>query len=103
MPTCCFCEPELIYRWETFLQDVGEFMIYTTPTAIAVVLWKVFVTNRRNARGDITVLRLDESSLTYSPEVDFGPSPAIIILYVLTSLATFSLGVLAFEAVHTLT
>lgn len=92
----------MIYSLATFIEDVAEFTVYTTPAAIAVVLWKVFVTNRRIARGDITVLRLDQSSQTYSPEVDPAPSPAIIILYVLTSLTTFSLGVLAFEAVHTL-
>jgi len=102
MPTCCACEPEMIYRWATFVQDVGEFMVYTTPSAIAVVLWKVFVTNRRTARGNITVLRLDESSHTYSPEVAVGPSAWMVVLYVLTSLATFSLGVLAFEAVQSL-
>jgi hypothetical protein len=92
----------MIYSWATFLQDVGEFMVYTTPTAIAVVLWKVFVTNRRTARGDITVLRLDDSSQPYSPEIDHDPSPVIVVLYLLTALAAFSLGVLSVEAVHTL-
>src|ERR1051325_1583687 len=102
MPTCCFCEPELIYRWTTFVQDVGEFMVYTTPSAIAVVLWKVFVTNRRTARGNITVLRLDESSHTYSPDVAVGLSAGMVGMDVLASLAAFSLRVLAFEAVQSL-
>jgi len=101
MVTCCFCEPQLIYSWATFVEDAAQFMIYTTPRAIAIVLWKVFITNRRTPRGDMTVLRLDESSQTYSPEVDLAPPAGIIILYLLTSLTTFSLGVLAFEAVRT--
>ena len=90
----------MIYPWATFLSDVTEFAVYTTPAAIAVLGWKFFVTNRRTTRGNITVLRLDDSSLTYSPEVDAGPSTAITIFYLATALATFSLGVLAFAAVH---
>ena len=100
MPTCCACEPEMIYPWATFLSDVTEFAVYTTPAAIAVLGWKFFVTNRRTTRGNITVLRLDESSQTYSPEVDVRPATAIIFLYLLTAFATFSLGVLVFAAVH---
>lgn len=90
----------MIYSLMTFIEDTAELMVYTTPGAVALLCWKFFVTNRRTARGDITVLRLDESSQTYSPEVDLGPSAAIVILYLLTALATFSLGVLAFEAVR---
>ena len=100
MVTCCFCEPELTYHLETFLQPLAEFLLYTTPTAIVVVLWKVFITNRRTPRGNLTVLRLDESSETYSPMVNPGPSDLLVILYLVTGMLTFSLGVLVFEAVR---
>ena len=100
MPTCCACEPEMIYSLTTCISDAAEFVVYTTPAAVALLGWKFFVTNRKTARGNITVLRLDASSLTYSPEVDPGPSTAIIIFYLATALATFSLGLLAFAAVH---
>ena len=100
MVTCCFCEPELTYHLDAFLQDLGEFMVYTTPTALGVVLWKVFITNRRTPRGDITVLRLDESAETYSPAINSKPSALVILLYLLTGMLTFELGVLAFDAVR---
>ena len=100
MITCCFCEPELTYHLDTFLQDLAEFMVYTTPSTLIVILWKVFVTNRRTPRGNLTVLRLDESSATYSPMASAGPSDLLVILYLLTGMLTFSLGVLAFDAVR---
>src|SRR5690242_16796395 len=100
MVTCCFCEPELTYHLDTFLQDLAEFMVYTTPSTLIVILWKVFVTNRRTPRGNLTVLRLDESAETYSPMASAGPSDSLVILYLLTGMLTFSLGVLAFDAVR---
>jgi hypothetical protein len=102
MHTCCFCEPELTYHLTTFLEDLNEFLVYTTPTAVAVVLWKVFITNRRTPRGDITVLRLDESAETYSPTITGGPTKLVIMLYLLTGMFTFGMGVLAFAAVRAL-
>ena len=46
------------------------------------------------------MLRLDESSETYSPMVNPGPSDLLVILYLVTGMLTFSLGVLVFEAVR---
>ncbi|HEX6285574.1 MAG TPA: hypothetical protein VFZ71_11900 [Pyrinomonadaceae bacterium] len=102
MVTCCTCEPELAYDLTMFLQDFNEFMVYTTPVAICVVLWKIFVTNRTTPRGDITVLGLDESSTTYSPPFKRGVTFWTLLLYLLTGFTTFGLGVLAFEAVQAL-
>ena len=85
---------------DDFFALAREFMVYTTPASICFVVLKVFVMNRRTSGGDLTVLRLDESSLTYSPVVDPGASAWVIVLYLLTSLLTFSLGVLVFETVH---
>ena len=100
MVTCCFCEPQLTYHLETFIQDLAEFMLYTTPSTLIIILWKVFITNRRMPRGNLTVLRLDESAETYSPVVNEGPSDLLVILYLLTGMLTFTVGVLAFDAVR---
>ena len=102
MVTCCFCEPELTYSVSTFVQDLNEFMFYSTPAWTCVVLWKIFVTNRRTPRGDITVLGLDASARTYSPTVERGVSGWRVVLYLLTSILTFTLGVLAFAGVQAL-
>ena len=100
MVTCCFCEPELAYDLATFLQDFNEFMVFTAPVAICVVLWKIFVTNRSTPRGDMTVLGLDESSGTYSPPFQRGVTFGTLLLYLLTGFTTFGLGVLIFDAVQ---
>lgn len=100
--TCCFCEPQLVYDLATLLEDVNELMLYTAPAATCVVLWKVFVTNRRSPRGDMTVLGLDESASTYSPVYGPGISTWVLLLYILTSVLTFGLGLLAFEVVRAL-
>lgn len=100
MVTCCFCEPELAYDLATFLQDFNEFMVYTAPVAMCVVLWKIFVTNRSTPRGDMTVLGLDESSGTYSPPFQRGVTFGTLLLYLLTGFTTFGLGVLIFDAVQ---
>ena len=101
MVTCFSCDPELTYHLDVFLQDLAEFILYTTPTAIGVVLWKIFITNRRTPRGCLTVLRLDESADTYSPPTG-GPSTLVLVLYVLTGMFTFELGVIVFDAMHAL-
>ena len=97
--TCCFCGPDLspAYNLSVFLDDVQVLAVYTVPAMICVVLWKVFITNRRTPRGGISFLGLDESSVTYSPK----PQPLIskwnLLLYLFTAALTFKLGVLAFE------
>ena len=102
MVTCCACDPEMTYNVAIFLQDCNEFMVYTVPVAICVVLWKIFVTNRTTPRGDMTFLGLDESSATYSPPVQRGVTFGTLLLYLLTSVSTFGLGVLVFGAVQLL-
>ena len=96
---CCNCDPWALYL-QDFLDLASEFMVYLIPASICFVILKVFVINRRTPHGDLTILRLDESSLAYSPALDPGASAWVIVLYLLTSLATFSLGVLVFETVH---
>ena len=102
MVTCCFYEPDLTYNLDVFLPDLAAFILYTTPTAIGLVLWKIFITNRRTPQGGLTVLRLDESADTYSPVPHPGASALVIVLNVLTGMFTFELGVLVFDAMHAL-
>ena len=102
MVTCCFCEPQLAYDLATFLEDFNEFMVYTVPVAIMVVLWKIFVTNRTTPRGDMTVLGLDDSSATYSPPFKRGVTFCMLLLYLLTGFITFGFGVLVFDLVQAL-
>lgn len=65
--TCCACislSPD--YPLEIFIQDVNEFVLYTAPLVLCVVLWKLFVTNRITPRGNVIVLGLDTSATSYS-------------------------------------
>ena len=97
-PCCLFYEP----AWPTFSQDLGELLLYVAPGVICALLWKIFVTNRTQPRGNILGLGLDDSSSVYSAL----PEPAIsgwtVLLYVLTIVLTFGLGVLAFDVVQAL-
>lgn len=67
--TCCFCEPSLSpdYPVDILLQDLNELLFYIAPFVIAVVLWKLFVTNRITPPGNVIVLGLDASTSTHSP------------------------------------
>jgi len=85
---------------EDFFGLATEFMVYTTPASLCFVVLRMFVVNRRTPGDDMIRLRLNETSLTYSPAVDPGAPAWLIVVYLLTSLATFSAGVLAFEVVH---
>lgn len=101
--TCCFCEPQLTYDLATFLQDINETMLFTAPVATCVVLWKVFVTSRSSPRGDITVLGLDDSAPTYSPNAERAALIRwALLLYLVTGVLAFFAGVLAFETVQAL-
>jgi hypothetical protein len=86
------------YSLDIFIEDVGELMIFVLPAAICVVLWKVFVTNRTTPRGNILSLGLDESSATYTELYGRRIPWQSILFYVLIGVATFKLGVFAFEA-----
>jgi hypothetical protein len=98
--TCCACEPELTYGWMIFLQDVNELLLYTAPAAGCILLWKHFVTGKRGLRADMVTLGLDDSAKVYSELPEPAISNWIVVLYLITGLATFTLGVLAFSVVH---
>jgi len=50
----------------------------------------------------MSFLGLDDSSPTYSPAFEPGISGWALLLYLLTGVLTFFVGVLAFETVHAL-
>jgi hypothetical protein len=50
------------YPLEIFFQDLNEYMLYTAPFILCVLLWKKFVTNRLTSPGAVTVLGLDASA-----------------------------------------
>ena len=102
-----------------FLVDFAGFFsaaaFLAIPVAIFVFCWNNFVTAAAATRASL--LGLDDRPPRYSeapiypeplpnPEPHQAPEPAfpllMIVLYVLTGLLTFSLGVLAFEAVQAL-
>ena len=85
------------YELATFIEDVSWLMIFVFPPAMGYVLWRVFVTNRMAPRGGILSLGLDETSAT--PSELYGRTFSIrkLALYALTSVVTFSLGLIAFD------
>ena len=99
MITECFGGPSQLYALEegSFLYDVGRLMTLVVPAAIAYALWRIFVTNRTGP-GGTTILGLDENSATYTELYGRRIPWLTLFLYVLTSVVTFKLGVLAFEA-----
>lgn len=70
------------------------------PFVIGFMLWKIFVTNRMNPRGNVCVLGLTETSATaaemYGRKIPYWT----FALYVLTGLVTFKLGLLAFDSYY---
>jgi hypothetical protein len=74
-------------------------MIYFTPVAICVVVWDVF-SNHTNTRQEITVLGLDASAPNYLAVSTQSVSGWRVILYVITGVSTFGLGVLVFDVVQ---
>src|SRR5215216_8182002 len=79
-----------------FISIVERLMVLVVPAAIGYALWRIFVTNRIGPAGT-SVLGLDENSTTYTELYGRRISWGSISLYVLTSVVTFKLGVLAFE------
>jgi hypothetical protein len=85
------------YQVSDFVELVSVLMILLVPSAICYMLWRIFVTNRLNPRGDVCVLGLSETSATHVQMYGRRISWWTFSLYVLTSLLTFKLGLLAFD------
>jgi hypothetical protein len=85
------------YRVVDFVELVSVLMILLVPPAICYMLWRIFVTNRLNPRGNICVLGLSETSATPAELYGRRISWWTFGLHVLTGLMTFKLGLLAFD------
>jgi hypothetical protein len=94
----CPVSNALEYDVVNFLQDAAELMIYLVPPAIALVLWKVFVTT---PRARVAVLGLVDSSASYAKSS--GRRISAWVLYLFTSILTFSLGAFVFDVYRYLT
>ena len=80
-----------------FAEQVTNLVNLVVPAAVGYTLWRIFITNRMGPRGNVVVLGLDESAATYSGMYQQRISRRTLALYFLTSFATFSLGLLAFD------
>src|SRR5215213_11443605 len=87
--------------------DLADFLgfffvsaVFAFPIAVGVVLWKNFVTDRPSLPPEVGVLGLDDRPSLYSETTEPGVSAWTILLYFLTSLITFGLGVLLFHTVQ---
>ena len=88
------------YPVNTFVEDISVLMLMILPAAIAVVLWKVFVTNRTTPRGNILSLGLDETSATET-ELYGGSIPwRSLFSYAAVGVTTFEFGVYVFETYY---
>ena len=99
--SCTYFEPWWAYLLRILFEGTAELMVYGTPIAICAVVWDVFA-NKGSTLAGVSFLGLDESAQTYSPPVEAGFPLWTVLLYLLTGLATFGLGVLIFDAVHVL-
>ena len=80
-----------------FIVDTAALHLVAIPAIIGYILWRFFITNKVGPRGGITVLGLDDSSSIYSELGQYRLSHYIRFDYVLVSVLTFVLGVIAFE------
>lgn len=80
-----------------FFVDTLALHVFGIPAIIGYILWRFFVSNKVGPRGGITVLGLDDSSSIYSELGQYRLRHYIRFAYVLVSVLTFVLGVIAFE------
>jgi hypothetical protein len=72
-------------------------MILLTPPVIGYMLWRIFVTNRLNPRGNVCVLGLTETSATQAEMYGRRIRWKHLALYACTGWLTFDLGLMAFD------
>ena len=102
MVTGCFCfEPWWVYLLRMLLEGGTELMFWLTPAAICAVVWDAF--SRHNDTGqEITVLGLDASMEAYLPSANCDFPMWTVLLYLITGVLTFGLGLLVFDVMHAL-
>lgn len=99
MITRCFSGPDLFGLSDTgFMVDVTFLLTIALPAAFCYALWRKFVTEKFNPRGNIVALGLDNSTATQTELYGRRLLRWQLILYGFTSFLTFSLGVFVFES-----
>lgn len=97
MVTHCFSDP----RWELaeveplFVHGTIELLTIIIPAAIVVVIWKLYVTNKRISRPRFSTLGLDDSleEGNRAHSCAFRVSSRVnLLIYGTTALVTFDLG-----------
>lgn len=93
---CSYCEI-FDLRELPFFADTIALHLLAVPVIVGLILWRIFITNKVGPRGGITVLGLDDSSSIYSELGQNRLSHYIRFEYVLVSVLTFVLGLMASE------
>ena len=83
------------------LEGATVLMLYATPVAICYVVWDVFA-NHTESRNEVTVLGLEASTPIYLPARERTTSGWRLLLFLLTGVSTFGLGVLVYDFVQAL-
>ena len=112
---------EPVFYWHDLLTFFSGAVFLAIPIGVFVFCWKNFVTNAPARRPAVSLLGLAEPALYSEPPPLYSEPPVypetplysqpqeveeadpfawMVLLYLVTGLLTFSLGVFAFEAVH---
>jgi uncharacterized protein with PQ loop repeat len=83
-----------------FLHGSLSLLKVIIPLAIALLLWRIYITNKDVAHQRISILRLNETSTdNQGADLQFSrTSPFILLLCITTTVVTFNLGLLSFLA-----
>ena len=81
-----------------FFADTLALLQIVVPGATVFALWRIFVTNKSGPPGGIVVIGLDDSSSIYSDPSQRSISNCRRIMYCLTAMLTFVIGLLAAKA-----
>ena len=99
--SCSYYEPWWTYPLTVLLEGTADLMIYSTPVAICAVIAYVFA-DKESKSPTMTVLGLDASAETYLPSADSHFPMWTVLLYLITGVLTFELGLLVFDFVQAL-
>jgi hypothetical protein len=85
------------YEISLLIEELAPLMFLLVPPVIGYMLWRIFVTNRMNPRGNVCVLGLTETSATQAEMYGRSIKWKFLALYACTSWLTFNLGLIAFD------
>ena len=80
-----------------FLQGSLSLLEIMIPSAICLLLWRIYFTNKDDARQSVSILRLNEAATDHQgSDLQISRiSPLTLLLYIITTIATFDLGLLS--------